>query len=259
MRLLLSLLLLAPTPLPAFAASFATNPSADAFVTTGPSGNLSGNNYGGSGAVSLSAAGLPQGELQSVLKFDSSGAVASFDSAFGAGQWTLQSVTLQLTATPANNSIFNTPAAGQFGIAWMQNDSWIEGSGTPGSPGATGITFNSLQSTFTGPGDEPLGTFSFSGATSGAFSYSLALTPGFTADLLAGGNLSLHLFAADGSVSGVFNSRSFVTAANRPLLTIVAVPEPGTLTLGALGLVLLGSWRSVRARRLRAALRPCSG
>ena len=136
-------------------------------------------------------AGLPQGELQSVLKFDASGALASFDSAFGAGQWTLQSVTLQLTATPANNSIFNTPAAGLFGIAWMQNDAWIEGTGTPTTPSAkSGITWNSLQGTkFIGAGDEHLGTFAFSGATSGAFSYALGLPPGFTADLLAGGSL----------------------------------------------------------------------
>ena len=246
MKSLLSLLLLA-TPLLASAMTFSTIPSADAFVSTGPSGNLSGNNYGGAGAVSLSAPGLPQGELQSVLQFSSAGALSSFNSTFGAGQWTLQSVTLQLNAAAAGNGIFNTPAAGLFEISWLQDDSWTEGSGTPVAPGATGITFTSLQSTFIGAGDEQLGTFSFSGATSGAFTYTLGLTPGLMADVLAGGNLSLRLFGADPTVSGVFNSRSFFTAANSPLLTIVAVPEPGTLSLGALGLVMLGGWR--RSRR----------
>ena len=71
----LLLLLLIATPFLASAASFSMNPTADAFVSTGPSGNLSGNNYGGGGAISVSAPGLPQGEFQSVLKFDSSGAV----------------------------------------------------------------------------------------------------------------------------------------------------------------------------------------
>src|SRR5208283_3018409 len=105
-------------------------------------GNLSGNNYGGAGALSIAAPGLSKGEFQSVLQFDLSGARASFDAQFGAGQWTLQSISLTLTATSPNNSIFNATSAGQFGVSWMQNDSWIEGSGTPASPTMTGITYS---------------------------------------------------------------------------------------------------------------------
>src|SRR6266404_5777901 len=101
------------------AASFSLNPSADAFVTTGPSGNLSISNYGGAGALSVASPDLPQGEFQSVLQFGLSGAKSSFDAQFGIGQWSIQSVTLQLTATSPNNAIFNASAAGQFGISWM--------------------------------------------------------------------------------------------------------------------------------------------
>ena len=249
MKHLISLFLLAATPFFASAASFNTGPTADAFVTTGPGGALSGNNYGGGGGLSLSAAGLPQGELQSVLQFNLGGAVSSFNSTFGVGQWSIQSVTLQLSTAPPNNAIFNTPAAGAFGISWMQNDAWMEGNGTPASPGANGITFSSLHSLFIGAGDENLGTFSFNGATAGRFTYALGLTPGFTADVVAGDNLSLRLFAADSSVSAVFNSRTFGTVDNRPLLTIVAVPEPGTIALGGAGLLMFGSWRWMRRKK----------
>src|SRR5688572_17476678 len=201
--------LVAIAPSPSRGLSFALHPSADAFVATGPSGNLSGNNYGGGGGISVAAAGLPQGELQSVLKFDLAGAAGSFDGAFGAGQWTLASVTLQLTATPANAGVFNPPAAGQFGISWLQNDAWTEGTGNPGAPGASGITYTTLQSTFIGGGDQDLGTFAFSGATSGALSYALGLPSGLTTDALAGALLSLRIFAVDSTMSGVFNSRNF--------------------------------------------------
>src|SRR5260221_5909605 len=108
----------------------------------------------------------------------------------------------------------------------MQNDSWQEGTGTPAAPSASGITFSSLQNSFIGAGDQTLGTFNSNGATLGAVTYTLGLTPGLTADVLAGDNLSLRLYATDNSVSSIFNSRSFVTVANRPVLTIVAVPEP---------------------------------
>ena len=147
----------------AHAATFTLNPSADAFVTTGPTANLGGNNYGGAGALSVAAAGLANGEFQSVLRFDLSTARASFDTQFGAGQWSIQSITLSLTATSPNNAIFNPSAAGQFGVSWMQNDSWTEGSGTPAAPTTTGITYTSLTGTFIGASDEALGSFSFAG------------------------------------------------------------------------------------------------
>jgi hypothetical protein len=224
--------------LPAHAATFNLYPSADAFVTTGPSGNLSGNNYGAAGALSVAASGLAKGEFQSVLRFDLSAARTSFDSQFGAGQWNLQSITLSLTATSPNNPIFNSSAAGQFGISWMQNDSWAEGAGTPATPTTTGITFSSLPS-FTSAGDESLGTFGFNGATSGAATYTLSLTPGFLADASAGNLVGLHLSAADSAVSYLFDSVNFSTVSARPLLSVVAVPEPGALSLLAAGAVLL--------------------
>src|SRR5436305_5750530 len=97
-------------------ASFSLNPISDAFVTTGPANDLTGNNYGGAGALSVAAPGSAKGEFKSVLQFDLSGARSSFDSSFGAGQWNLQSVSLRLSAASPLNGIVNASAAGQFNI-----------------------------------------------------------------------------------------------------------------------------------------------
>jgi hypothetical protein len=234
----------------ASSATFSLNPAADAFVTTGPSGNLSNNNYGGAGALSVAAPGLAQGEFQSVLQFNLSGAKSSFDSQFGAGQWSIQSVTLQLTATAPNNPIFNSSAAGQFSLSWMQNNGWTEGTGTPMTPTTTGITFSTL-SNFVSGADEALGTFSFNGATNGNATYTLNLAPLFSADILSGSTVSLRMFAADTTVSYLSDSRNFMNASFRPLLTITAVPEPGALAISIAGLSLLASIRFLRRKHLR--------
>ena len=237
------------TALPVEGAVVSINPGADAFATTGPANDLATNNYGGGGSLALAAVGSPNGEFQSVLRFDTTTAKNTFDGLYGAGSWSLQSVTLQLSAAAVNNAIFNANNPGSFGASWMQNDGWVEGSGTPATPAVTGITYDTLLNTFITPGmDEALGTFTYDGANSGTFTYSLTLSPGFTADLLAGDSVSLRLSAADGAVSYLFNSRSFGTTANRPLLSINAVPEPGAVALLVMGGALCVARKWMRGR-----------
>jgi hypothetical protein len=223
-----------------FAASFSTNSFADAFVAAGPTGNLSANNYGGGGALAVAASGLTNGEFQTVLKFDLSGARDAFNAQFGVGDWSVQSISLQLTSSPHNNAIYNAIAAGAFGISLMQNNSWVEGTGTAGSPTTDGISFSTLQSTFiNNASDQNLGTFNFPGGSSGANTYSLTLSPGLLSDVLNGDQASLRMFAADEAVSYLFSSRSTAAPSSRPDLVITVVPEPGTLTLMGLAAVLL--------------------
>jgi hypothetical protein len=229
-------------------ASFNTQPVADAFVTPGSSGSLSSSNFGGAGSLAIAASGLPQGEFQSVLKFDLSAAQSSFNTQFGAGQWTVQSVTLTLTSSPHNNPIFNNIAPGQFSVSLMQNNSWPEGTGTGGIPSSDGISFSSLLGTYINNAtDQALGTFNFPGGSSGQNSYTLTLSSGLVGDVTSGSGLSLRLLAADDTVSYLFTSRSG-TAAARPnlLVQVTAVPEPSTVVLCGIALAMFWLLQTVR-------------
>jgi len=233
------------------------NPLADAFVTTGPTNNLSDNNYGGAGALGISGSGAShsgtgfRGLFDSVMKFDLSGAKASFDSAYGVGQWTISSITLSLATTTANNAIFNDNSGGQFEIRWMEDDSWTEGTGNPNAPGASGITYNSLPD-YVGINDESMGVFSFDASTGGAdgtvLTYTLTAGSGLTGDMQDGSVASLEFLPATDGSSYLFNSSSFGTASRRPLLTVAAVPEPTVWGLCGVAVVAGLILRS-RARR----------
>lgn len=233
-------ILLAAATIESRAATSSINPSVDALVTNGPSNSLSNNNYGGAGALGISAPGSAKGEFQSLLRFDLSGVVSGFNTQFGAGQWVIDSVSLRLTATPPVNSLFNASAAGSYAVQWMANDSWVEGTGSPMAPTTDGVTFALLPSYLSGS-DTALGIFNFDGTTSGNRTAALSLATSFTSDLAAGGLVSLRLFAADTAVSYLVNSQNFGTAASRPLLTISAsaVPEPSAALLLVSGLAFV--------------------
>lgn len=230
------LAILVPLVSSSSAVTFSIGPIADALVSAANPTN----NYGGAGALGISATGLPKGEFQSLLKFDLSTAKASFDATYGSGNWALDGAALQMTAANPGNALFNASAAGQIAASWMQNDSWVEGSGTPAAPAATGITFSTLPAFLSGA-DQSLGTFGFSGATFGTASYSLGLSSGLTGDALAGGLTSIRLSAADSTISALFNSRTFNTAAGRPVLIMSAreIPEPASCVLLGFGMLMV--------------------
>ena len=227
------------------AADVSVIPSADTFLFA----DEPNSNYGSAGQLSVSDPTRPQGQYQSLLRFDLAAAKASFDATFGPGQWRLQAATLRLSTANPNNAIFNPNTAGSFGAGWMQNDAWVEGTGSPISPTSDGVTFNTLPS-FLSAQDQPLGTFNFPGGNSGAHTYALNFGPGLTSDLEAGDPLSIRLFPeAGGTVAYNFSSRTFQTAANRPLLTLsaTAVPEPATGAITAVFTLLLAARRRRRA------------
>jgi hypothetical protein len=230
--ILISTLVLAPTA--AWAVTATIPSAADAFVTS----QFPGNNYGGAGAISVSAAGTSGRELFTLLRFDLASTMASFDQAFGAGHWTLDGASLQLTAASPSNQVFNSTEAGQIGADWLADDSWVEGTGSPMNTSTIGITLNTLPA-LVANGSEGLGLLAFDGSTSDAATYDLVISPAFLADVQTGGLLSILLSPGDAVVSGVFNSRNFASTSNHPylILSAVQVPEPATTALAGIAII----------------------
>ena len=233
---LLVLLFVAPSVTTPAAVVLSVNPVADALL----SASHASSNYGGAGALEISATASTNGQFQSLLRFDLASVKSGFDAALGAGNWMISGVSLQLSEeSPANlPAFFNPSTAGLIGVTWMSITAWTEGTGRPVAPGSTGVTFNDLPS-LTSMSDQSLGSFSFDGGTAGGQqTYSLTASSGLTDNVLAGNLVSLRLSAGDSSVSALFTANNNAgPAADHPLLsfTAVAVPEPSACALLALG------------------------
>ncbi len=235
----------------ASAQTVSINPSEDAFVAA----SSANSNYGSAGALGISGSAASKGIFNSVIKFNLSSVKTSFDTLYGAGLWSVQTVTLKLTATPPNNTLFNDQSAGQLSIVWMQDDSWAGGTGTPSSPGASGITYSTLPS-FLGAGDQSLGTFAFdpdTTANGSSITYTLGQSSGLLGDIQSGSSASLELLAASSGVSFLFNSVNNGNMANRPSLTVTAVPVPEVSEwfLMGVGCAMLVAFRCRRLRHAR--------
>src|SRR5215469_3961506 len=111
--------------------------TADAFLAAGspanPVGaNLTSLNFGGAGTLAIAPAGSAKGEMDSVIEFNTAAAVSQFNTTYGAGNWQITAITLSLASNfggqgeQPNNGIFNTINAGQFGIDWLGNNTWVE-------------------------------------------------------------------------------------------------------------------------------------
>jgi hypothetical protein len=226
-------------------------PGADAFVRSADPAR----NYGGAGALSVSGSaavngfGQQNGLFDSLMRFSLGSAVSSFDTAFGAANWRLCSATLCLTEVAApNNALFNR-GVGSFEIRWLANDSWVEGTGSPSAPTTDGVTYNDLPSLMPVGTTVSLGTFANAGQnTQQAFALPLSNTT-FVNDLMSGGNATFYLTADSPGLGFTFNSRSFGTVSGRPILELMAVPEPGVTALLALGGVAVLGGRLWRASR----------
>ncbi len=238
------------------------NTTADAFLAAGSPGNplganLTTLNFGGAGTLAIAPASSVKGEFDSIIKFNSAGAVSQFNSTYGPGSWKITGFTLSLASNfggqgeQPNLNALNTINAGSFGIDWLGYDAWVEGNGggmgTPGYPAANNfVTFQSISTLFSA-GSSSLGTYAYNPPGDNIYvSYSLPVDSSFAADAAAGGDISLYFYAADNEVSYLFNARSF--GSNHPELdiTATAAPEPWTMALlgpGFAGPLVLRSWK----------------
>lgn len=230
------------------------NPVADALVSSANPDS----NYGGAGALEISAAGFPNGEFLSVLRFDLSSVKAGFDAQFGAAKWAVTGVTLTLGGESPSPlpAFFNDSVPGQIAVTWMTNTTWSEGTGAPRRPSTTGITFNSLAG-LRSASDQSMGSFNFNGQTSGASTYSLIAASGFLGDLQLGGMSGILLSAADSKVSALFTSTNN-SSGQQPQLSITGastVPEPSSFAIVGIA-AAVGSWYRLHIRRGMKRLSP---
>lgn len=227
---------------------------ADAFLAAGSPSNpvgtdLTSLNFGGAGTLAIAPAGSAKGEMDSIIEFNTASAVSQFNTTYGAGNWQITAITLSLASNfggqgeQPNNGIFNKINGGQFGIDWLANNTWVEGTGSgmgsPGYPNNSSVSFNSIPSLFAG-GSASLGSFLYTPPGDNIYqNYALPLNSSLVSGAAAGAGLSLYFYAADDHVSYLFNSKTF--ASNHPELTIsaTAVPEPGTVGLTASALACL--------------------
>ena len=213
-------------------------------------------NYGAAGTLAIAPSSSAKGEFDSVLLFNTASAVSQFNSTYGNGDWTITGLMLSLSSNygiqgeQPGNALFNTINAGSFGIDWLADNTWTEGTGsgtgTPGYPGNSMVTFDSIPTLLSGTVDS-LGDFTYTppgNNNNGYLNYSLPLDPSLDLSAAAGGNVSLYFLAADNQVSYLFNSRSYSTGHPELTLTVEPTPEPaatGLLAASLGGFLLLGS------------------
>lgn len=240
-----------------------SNTIADTFVASGSAANplgtnLSGLNFGAAGTLAIAPASSLKGEFDSLIKFNGSASVSQFNSVYGAGNWSVTGVALSLASnfgvqgTQPNNLMFNPINGGLFGIDWVQNSTWVEGSGsgngTPGYPSNSAVSLQSVPGILAA-GYDSLGTYTYTPPGNNVYqTYELPTDSGMLADLTTGGDVSLYFYAADNSVSYLFGSRSYSTDHPELIITAEVTPEPSVLPLMTLG---FAGWREwTRRRRL---------
>ena len=194
-----------------------TRPSKDATVSVANPNN----NYGIAGKLTFSAPDA-NGEFQTVMAFDLSSVKASLDEMLGISNWQPMSLTLKLFKTDLSKSMppYNPDASGDFQVRYMPDTSWIEGGGDGKGKPVPGITYATLPG-YLAAGDIPIANTSLVVSDASMVS-SLPFTAEEVSAIKNGGQIGLHLLAADSVVSYIFDSREGGQQITSPALTVTA-------------------------------------
>lgn len=240
----------------------------DAFLAAGSAANpicttnCANLNFGGAGTLAISSAASAKGQFDSVVQWNTAGAAAQFNSLYGAGNWQITNISLNLASNfgdqgeQPNNGIFNTINAGQFNVQRISNNSWIEGTGSgmgtaPGNPPS--VTFGNKGTTLLTGTSANLGTFTYTPPGDNIYrSYSLALDPSLVNDVMTSGLTSLYFTAADDNVGFLFNARSFAGNSPQFIITAAPVPVPAAMWLFGSGLAAMVGIARRKAGRVEA-------
>ncbi len=208
---------------------------ADAFLATGsptnPEGaDLTGLNFGAAGVLVIAPPLSTNGEFQSVLKFNFTSAAGLFNTNYGAGNWAITGISLQLASNygtngqQPDNAMFPVVSGGQFAIEWLSDDAWVEGTGKPNQTTTDGVMYDSLPDLLSGP-HQILCTNTYTPPGDNVpVTYSLPLDTNLVNDVAAGGDVMLLLYAADNQIAYLFNSREFGRG-NQPVIIVTATPR----------------------------------
>lgn len=230
----LTALLMLPATLAAQLSTNSQEVGANTFVSSGQPNS----NFGTLGAMEIAAPTSSQPRTEeAVLLYDTSALAAGFDSEFGAGNWTVSSVSLTLYSNVSNagqqpaNSIFSKIAAGNFELDLLSNNNWSQSS----------LTWDTLPDILPGSGNTntlaSLGTFYWPANGGASSTWSLNPDPTLVSAITSGSEITLFGQPTAGStVAYLFNTRL-----NDPsYLNVIAepVPEPSSqvLVLGMLSL-----------------------
>ena len=200
-------------------------------------------NYGSAGALAVSGADAvnalsqPQGRYDTVMKFNTGPALAAFDAVLGPGNWSITRSELVVTEVGNPfNLIFNR-GLGDFEVFWLSDDTWVEGPGSPLSlPPHVGVgnemTWDLMQTILGAASQSSLGAFS-NQLLDGTRVYDLSLTPAFLTDILAGGDVTMHLTPLTTTLGFTFFGKDFFTATSKPRLVLFAETSRGDVNCDA--------------------------